>query len=71
MILHIAIANKGQFEIVLEFGEDILQRFVENIGQHVEAATMGHPHNQITDPSFCGLHQQGVQEWNDGLSTFQ
>ena len=47
VILHVAIAADGiRREIALELVENDVERLVENIGEDVETAAMGHSHDQ-------------------------
>ena len=51
VILHIAVPRDEFGNIVLaEFGEDYLERFLEEIREHVESAAVRHAHANFLDP---------------------
>ena len=39
--------TKPILQVVLELGEDVLQRFGEDVGQYVEPATVRHPDDEV------------------------
>ncbi len=50
VIFDVAIAVLGFRQVVLfEFGENLLVRFAEDVGQHVEPTAMGHAQDYLPD----------------------
>ena len=58
VVLDIAIGVVGGLEVVLELVEDEIEGFAEDVDQDVEAAAVGHPHDDLFGAGFRG----GVHE---------
>src|SRR5437763_16652284 len=56
VVLHIAVAGDKSWNVIFsELGEDDVERFSEEILQHIELATKGLSHADFFD-SFAGTH---------------
>ena len=72
MVLDVAVAVARFGEIVLlELGEDLLVRFAQDVGQHIEPAAMGHAEHDLAHPCVRRLLHDGVQERDECLGPFE
>ena len=72
MILHIAVARDELGNIVrAEFGENHLERFLEEIGQHIEPATMRHAHADFFDPVARAAMQNRIEDDHERLRALE
>ena len=63
VIFHVAIARDEIGNVVCaELGEDHLERFLEEIREHIEPAAMRHPHANFLDPVARAAMQNRVED---------
>ncbi len=65
MIFDIPLTNHLVLAVVLELGEDIFQRFTEDVGQHVEPAAVRHTDDDMFQPAPVATSDQ-VFKQGDG-----
>ena len=72
VILHIAVPRDELRNIVgAEFGENYLERFLEEIGQHIEPAPVCHPHADFLDPVARAAMQNRVEDNHERFRTLE
>ena len=72
VIFHIAIARHEVGDVVGgKFGEDDLQRFLQEIRQDVEPAAMGHPHANLLDPMMRTAAENRIQDHHERLRALE
>ena len=54
-----------------ELGEDLLVRLAHDVGQKVEAATVGHAEHHVLDAEVRGAVNEGLQRGDGGLATLE
>ena len=63
VIFHVAVARDELGDVVgAEFGEDHLERFLEEIRQHIEPAAVRHAHANFLDPVARAAMQNRVED---------
>jgi hypothetical protein len=68
VIFHIAIASHQVGDVVRgKFGEDDLQRFLQEIRQNVEPAAVGHAHADLLDPVMRTAAEDRIQDDHERL----
>ena len=72
VIFDVAVStDRIRSEVSLEFVEDDVQRFVENIGQDVQPSPVGHAHDDLLDAAPLAVLNEGVQGQDQGFATLQ
>ncbi len=72
VILHIAIAQLGAGDVVFrEFVEDELVVLAEDIGEDVQAAAVGHAHDDLLHAEAGAFFQNFVEDRDDRLTAFE
>ena len=71
MVFDVPFADKGELDVILEFGKDALQWFLEDVGQDIEAASMRHAEDEVGHAEFSGFAHRAVEERNQYLAPFQ
>jgi hypothetical protein len=72
VIFHIAIPGNESGNVILgKLSEDDVERFSEEICQHIETATMGHAHADFLDPVGNTLVQKGVENRHQTFRALQ
>ena len=72
VIFHIAVSGNESGNVILgKLGEDDVQRFSEEICQHIETATMGHAHADFLNPIANTLVQKGVENRHQTFRALQ
>src|SRR5436309_2162146 len=62
MIAHVTVASHGAGQkVLLELGEDLLVRFTEDVGEHVEPAAMRHAQDNFAHAELGGFFHGGVE----------
>ena len=64
-------AQLREVVLTLEFAEQVLGRFAEQIHQHVEAAAMRHADDGLLDPLLAALLHQIVEQGNQTVAALQ
>ncbi len=62
MVFHIAAAWGGFPAGIGEFAENLARAFADDIGEDVQAAAMGHPHDDFADALFAGFFEREVEQ---------
>ena len=66
VIFHVAVAGHEVGNVVRrKFGEDDLERFLEEICQDIEPAAMGHAHANFFDAMLRAALQNAVENYNE------
>ena len=66
MIFHVAIAGYQLRNVILgELGKDDLERFAQEIRQHIEPAAMRHAHANFFDAAFRTSMQDCIQNYHE------
>jgi hypothetical protein len=72
MIFHVAIAGDEVRDVVRgKFGEDDLQRFLQEIRQDVEPAAVRHPHANLLDTVMRTAAENRVQDYHERLGALE
>ena len=72
VILHVAVStDRIRREVSLKFIEDDVKRLVENVGQNVQAAAVGHPHDEFFDPALLTVLHDGIEREDQGFAALQ
>src|SRR5690349_22094394 len=72
VIFHIAISGNKSGNVILgKLSEDDVERFSEEICQHIETATMGHAHADFLNPIANTLVQKGVENRHQTFRALQ
>jgi len=72
VIFHVAIPGNESGNVILgKLSEDDVERFSEEIRQHIESTTMGHAHADFLDPVGNTLVQKGVENRHQTFRALQ
>ncbi len=72
VVFDVAPADGGFRQVVRrEFAEDGFQRFVENIGEHIQPSAVGHAHFNVRDSGGGAALDHGVQQDDGSFPSFQ
>jgi hypothetical protein len=72
VILHVTVAHRGVGHVVLgEFVEDELVVLAQDVGEDVEAAAVGHAHDDLLDAVARAVLHDLVEERDDGLPALE
>src|SRR2546423_8875172 len=72
MIFHIAVAGNKSWDVILrELGEDYVERFPQEIGQHIEATTMRHTHANFLYAIARAFVEQGIEDCHQTFGPLQ
>src|SRR6185369_17794682 len=71
MIFDVAATNEPVRIRVREFPEDFLWTLANDVREHIEAATMPHPHDDFINPLLSRLVNGQVEQRNQTLAAFQ
>jgi hypothetical protein len=67
VVLDVPLADHLVFDVVGEFGEEVLQGLAEDVDQHVEAAAVRHPQHQVPHAERGRLAHHVVEERDERL----
>ena len=63
VIFHVAVAGNKSWDVILsEFSEDYVERFPQEISQHIEPATMRHTHANFLHAVADAFVKQGIED---------
>ena len=72
VVLDVARAlDAGGIDVAFKLGEDLGQRLAEHIGEHGDAAAVGHTHHQFVNVAVGGAVEQFAEDGHQGLSAFE
>ncbi len=72
MVLHIARTVCGlRVDVALELGEDLPVGLADDVGQHVQAAAVGHPEGDLVHSRLGGPLEYLVEQRDRRLGTFE
>ena len=71
VIAHVAAPGPKLGLGVGELAEDFARRFADDVGQHIEAATVGHADDDVAHALAAGLFDGQVQQRHQGLAAFE
>ena len=58
-------------EVLGELLEDQLERFAQDAGEHVEAAAVGHAHDDLVDAGLRAVLDDGVERGDERLAALE
>ena len=61
----------GRVQVALELGEDLAVRLADDVGQHVEAATVRHADDDLVEAVLGALVDRRVHHRDDGLGALE
>ena len=71
VVLHVAVAGDGLGQVLLELGEDHPVGLVQDVGQDVEPAAVGHPQHDLADPELRRPLDDRVEQRDEHLAAFE
>ncbi len=72
VVFHIAAAiGKALGPVLLELGEDLLERLADGIVQHIESTAMGHAQHDLFDAQVRERLDHVIEQWDQRLSPFE
>lgn len=72
MVFDVAAAGGGVGEVARgEFVEDVPQGFVEDVGEDVEPAAVGHAHFDVFDSGFGARAEEGFEDDYEAFAAFE
>src|SRR5205807_3517818 len=72
MVLHIAIPRDQIGNIVFgEFSEDHVERFLQEVREHVETAAVRHPHANLLDAGARAFVQNSIENHHQRFSALE
>ena len=73
VVLHVAVAVGGGLRqvVVLELVEDLGERLVERVGEHVQPAAVGHADDELLDAQRRALLDDRVEDRDERLAAFE
>jgi len=72
VVLHVAIAGDGVAAgSSRELLEELVERLAHHAGEDVEAAAVGHAHDDLFDAGGRAVIDDGVERGDDGFATFE
>ncbi len=63
--------HRGKIDVALELGKKRRRRLAEHVDQHVQASTVRHRDDDVLDASCSTALHQIIQQWDQGIATFQ
>jgi hypothetical protein len=72
VVLHVpGTVRAARVQVALELLEDLRVGLADDVGQHVEPATMGHAHHRLVEALVHRLVEDGVEEHDGRLCALQ
>ena len=71
VIFDVSLADDTELAVVLELGENVLERFAEDVGQDVEPAAVGHAQDDFLQSVQGTVFDQAIESGNDGFASLE
>ena len=72
MIFHIAATGQKVLRPgFVKLGEDLVESFFQNVGQHIQPAAVRHAKRKLTHAKRGTLINDCVKQWNKTFAAFQ
>ena len=71
VVFHVPVTLKTEFHGIAKFGEDILVRLSEDVGQHVQPAAVRHAQHHVADAGGRTGPSDGIQHRDQDLAPFE
>ena len=71
MVLDVAVAGDGLRHVALELAEDHSVGLVQDVGQDVEPAAVGHSHDDLEHPVRAAALDDGIEQGDEHLPAFE